>query len=53
MHGVGTDEVYVIEEMSKQFGERAVSVHYRKPLRIDEIAQMAPTEEVLVRPGRP
>lgn len=52
MTGVGTDEPWVIEEMSKMLGLRAVAVHYRRPLRIDEISQMAPTPEVLTRPGR-
>jgi len=53
MRGVGTDEEWVTEEMSEQFGMRACAVHYRRPLRIDEIARMAPTPEVLARPGRP
>ena len=53
MRGVGTDEEWVTEEMSEQFGMRACVVHYRRPLRIDEIARMAPTPEVLARPGRP
>jgi hypothetical protein len=29
-----------------------VAMHYRKPLRIDEINQMAPTPEVRAREGR-
>jgi hypothetical protein len=33
MRGVGTDEAWVIEQ-------GVVSMHYRKPLRIDEIARM-------------
>ena len=53
MRGVGTDEPWVVEEMSGVLGERAVAVHYRRPLRIDEVNQMAPTEEVIARPGRP
>jgi hypothetical protein len=53
MRGVGTDEEWVTEEMSAQFGMRAYAVHYRRPLRIDEIARMAPTTEVRERPGRP
>jgi hypothetical protein len=52
MRGVGTDEPWVTEDMSAQFGEMAVAVHYRRPLRIDEVARMAPTPEVLERPGR-
>src|SRR5215470_3787231 len=53
MRNTGTDEPWVTEEMSQTFGERAVAVHYRRPLRIDEIARMAPTPEVRERPGRP
>jgi hypothetical protein len=53
MRGVGTDELWVTEENSKVFGERAVAVHYRRPLRIDEVARMAQTEEVRARLGRP
>jgi hypothetical protein len=53
MRGVGTDEEWVTEEMSAEFGEGACAVHYRRPLRIDEIARMAPTEEVRARQGRP
>lgn len=52
MRGLGTDEPYVVEEMTQMLGERAVSVHWRKPLRIDEVARLALTEEVLQRPGR-
>lgn len=52
MHGVGTDEPWVTEDLSRQIGERAVAVHYRRPLRIDEIARMAQTPEVRQRPGR-
>ena len=33
MRGVGTDEPWVVEEMTAEWGERAVSVHYRRPLR--------------------
>lgn len=52
MFGLGTDEPYIMEEMTGMLGERAVSVHWRKPLRLDEVAQMAPTEEVRARQGR-
>lgn len=52
MRGVGTDEEWLMEEMSAQWGERAIAVHYRKPLRIDEVAQMAQIPEVIQRPGR-
>ena len=53
MRGVGTDEPWVTEEMSNQIGDLAVAVHYRRPLRVDEVARMAPTDEVRERPGRP
>jgi hypothetical protein len=52
MRGVGTDEPWVMEEHSADWGMKAVAVHYRKPLRVDEVARMAPTEEVRARPGR-
>lgn len=52
MFGLGTDEPYIMEEMTGMLGERAVSVHWRKPLRVDEVVQMAPTEEVRTRQGR-
>jgi hypothetical protein len=53
MLGVGTDEPWVIEEMSRELGERAAAVHFRRPLRLDEVARMAATPEVLARAGRP
>lgn len=52
MHGLGTGEPYVMEEMTQWLGERAVSVHWRRPLRIDEMAQMAPNVDVRQRMGR-
>lgn len=52
MFNLGTDEPYIMEEMTAMLGELAVSVHWRKPLRIDEVAKMAPTPEVLQRLGR-
>ncbi len=52
MRNVGTDEPWVIEDMSDRLGLMAVAVHYRKPLRIDEINRMAPTNAVRSRPGR-
>lgn len=53
MHGLGTNEPYIMEEHTMMLGLRAIAVHWRKPLRIDEITRMAPTPEVLARPGRP
>jgi hypothetical protein len=52
MRGVGTTEEWFVEEMSKEIGDMAVAVHYRKPLRIDEVARMAPTPDVRARRGR-
>ena len=46
MRGLGTDEPWVTEM-------GAIACHYRRPLRIDEINQMAQTPEVRERPGRP
>jgi hypothetical protein len=52
MRNVGTDEPWVVEEMSKMLGEMAIAVHYRRPLRIDEINRMALTDAVKSSPGR-
>lgn len=52
MRGIGTDEPWVTEEQSAEWGEFAVAVHYRRPLRIDEVNRMAQTEEVKNRLGR-
>lgn len=46
MHCTGTDEPWVTEVTSR-------TVQYRRPLRIDEVNQLAPTPEVRERPGRP
>lgn len=52
MRGVGTDEPLIVPE-----GEEAallqVTRQWRKPLRIDEVARLAPTPEVRERRGRP
>ncbi len=53
MRGVGTDESWVVEDMSGDYGMQAIAVHYRRPLRVDEVNQMAETPEVKTRPGRP
>jgi hypothetical protein len=52
MRGVGTDEPWFVEEMTKELGNAAVAVHSRKPLKIEEVARMGQTEEVKARPGR-
>jgi hypothetical protein len=44
--------VGVTEDMSNVLSERAVVVHYRRPLRIDEINRMALTDAVKSRPSR-
>jgi hypothetical protein len=45
MRGVGTDEPWVVEH-------GGWSMHYRKPLRVDEVNRMAPTQDVRAREGR-
>ena len=58
MRGLGTAEPLIEEVLSealtlREFGRMPVSVSWRKPLRLDEINQLAPTAEVRARPGRP
>lgn len=56
LHGCGTDEPWFledVEEFQAATGRIACAAQWRKPLRIDEINQMAPTPEVRERPGRP
>ncbi len=53
MRGLGTNDDYIREDMSAILGTRAVSVHWRKPLRLDEVPRMTETPEVRSRPGRP
>lgn len=48
MRGIGTDEPWIEEPTPS-----ALALTWRKPLRIDEINQMAPAAEVRARPGRP
>jgi hypothetical protein len=55
---LGTDEPLFEEVLPDdvalaRFGHLPISVSWRKPLRVDEIAQMAQTPEVRARPGRP
>lgn len=52
MRGIGTDEPYATTDPIEG-GFVMVAMHWRKPLRIDEINQMAPTPEVRERKGRP
>jgi hypothetical protein len=56
MRGVGTDEPYASENLAAlaaATGITPASMQWRKPLRIDEVARMAPTPEVRERRGRP
>jgi len=56
MRGCGTDEPWFMEdvnELQAALGASPVAVHWRKPLRIDEVARMAQTPEVRAREGRP
>ena len=54
MFGCGTDEPWFYDaEFYGENREMAVAAHWRKPLRIDEVNQMAPTPEVIARRGRP
>jgi hypothetical protein len=48
MRGLGTDENWIEEA-----GPNGRILTFRKPLRLDEVARMAPTAEVRARPGRP
>lgn len=56
MHGCGTDEPWFLEdpiEFADETGKTMIAGNWRKPLRLDEVNQMAPTPEVRARPGRP
>lgn len=56
MFHTGTDEPWVTdpaEEVEAETGRPLVAMHWRKPLSIEEITQMAPTPEVRERKGRP
>jgi len=54
MFGCGTDEPWYLDELVlRTLGAAAKAVHWRKPLAIPEINQMAPTPEVRARQGRP
>lgn len=49
LRGAGTSEEFFMEHMGELGG---AAIHWRKPLRIDEVARLAPTVEVRARPGR-
>jgi hypothetical protein len=53
MLGVGTGEPWFYEDLRDVLGPIAVAAHYRRPLRLDEVNQLAATGEVRARPGRP
>jgi len=55
MRGAGTDEPWFMDdphELADELGFAPRAVHWRKPLRMDEVARMAPTPEVKERKGR-
>ena len=52
----GTDEALIAvdyREIAAEVGMAPRTLQWRKPLRVDEIARMAPTPEVRERRGRP
>ena len=56
MFGAGTTEAWISEDVAKVEGETGrtvIAMHWRKPLSMAEVAQMAPTSEVRERRGRP
>jgi len=54
MFGCGTAEPWFFDdEYLAVMGLAAAAAHWRRPLSIAEIGRMAPTPEVLQRPGRP
>lgn len=50
---IGTTEPLIEESNAVNFGDRAISVNWRKPLKLEEVNQMAPTPDVRERKGRP
>lgn len=56
MFKTGTSEPFIgedIQEMADEIGISPRAMHWRKPLSIEEVNRMAPTDEVRARPGRP
>lgn len=56
MFKLGSQEPFIgedIQRMAMETGRSPIAMHWRKPLSIVEVNQMAPTEEVKARPGRP
>jgi hypothetical protein len=52
MRGTGTTEDWFREFSNPVLGHYAISVNYRKPLRVDEVNQMRQTVDVKQRRGR-
>ena len=48
----GTDEP-LIAPWGEEAAMMLVTMQWRRPLSIEEVNRMAPTEEVRARPGRP
>jgi hypothetical protein len=54
MHMCGTREALIeVDAGGFASGHQPVTRQWRKPLSIEEVARMAPTEEVRERKGRP
>lgn len=56
LRGLGTDEAIIPEDvmaLAASIGASPKSMHWRKPLSIEEVNQMATTQEVRERRGRP
>ena len=53
MRGVGTPDPFHEEIAKPVFARYAVSVSYRRPLRVDEVNLIKDTPMVRKRPGRP
>ena len=56
MRQIGTTEAIIPEDvlaMAAAFGQSPAAMHWRKPLSIEEVNQMAQTPEVVERKGRP
>lgn len=56
MRQIGTTETIIAEDilaLAGEFGVSPAAMHWRKPLSMEEVAQMAQTPEVIERKGRP
>jgi hypothetical protein len=56
LYRAGTSEPFVTDDPATVEGEtgvRMVAMHWRKPLSLEEVNQMAPTPAVRTRQGRP